>query len=178
MQTPSEHLLRSFASVSTDSRVLELGCRNPGHAESLAQLGLEMHACSVDQETVASLRESLAEVIDPREALRRVIRVNSLDALGYPDDYFDWIVAYDAFETRDEALEALREARRVLKPGGWIYVAMKQNGSADEGYSAEDLTDLMQEADFEVAEAPAQVEENDEQGIHGIFRRVEEGTPA
>lgn len=180
MDTPSDHLLKAFASVPTDSRVLDLGCAHGVHSEALAQLDIEVHACDVDQRLLVNARERLSEAIEPREALRRVIRARRFSALGYPNEYFDWIVAYGTFNRLgddDPIEEVVDEARRVLKPGGWMYVVLAE---IEDGHPVEleAFVKMLEDAGLEEASAPEVVEEEDREATHLIYRRVDEGTPA
>lgn len=180
MDTPSDQLLKAFASVPTDSRVLDLGCAHGAHSEALAQLDIEVHACDVDQRLLVNARERLSEAIEPREALRRVIRTRRFSALGYPKEYFDWIVAYGTINRlgdEDPVEEVLSEARRVLKPGGWLYLVLAE---IEDGHpvDVDELIDQLEAAGYEEASAPEVIDENDAETTHLIYRRVDEGTPA
>ena len=44
-----------------------------------------------------------------------------MEALPYPDDYFDYVISYCAWMYTNRG-ESLREMKRVLKPGGKIYL--------------------------------------------------------
>lgn len=172
MQRPSGHLLRTFAAVPVAHRVLELGC-GP-HTDALARLGFDLHACATAPAVVEAARAVLAAILDPEAARRRVILVARLDALGYPDQFFDWIIAYDVLGARDERTpEVLAEARRVLKAGGWLYVA----ASAEAGSTVERLGAAMRRADFALAEQPEAYQEAGRRLVRGIYRRVDPGTP-
>lgn len=170
--TPSDHLLKTFAAVPVSHRVLDLGCAYGRHTEPLARLGFEIHAVDTDQEAVATTREKLAEIIKPRDALRRVVYTPRFGALGYPDAYFDWLVAYGTFGalgSEDDLADVLSEARRVLKSGGWIYVAVP-------GLDEAALTQTMDDAGFALAEAPALSDDDEGNVVRGIYRRVDAGT--
>lgn len=172
---PSEHLLRILARESTTNRVLDLGCADGRHTEPLARLGFDLYAC--DAVDVVAARKRLAEVWGDEEAERRITPAH-LSALGYPDEFFDWVVAYGAYDEATNAVdltEALEETRRVLKAGGWIYVAMAER-MVGEGAAPEALARLFNQAGFVPAGPVEEATENDEQLLHGIFRKVEAGT--
>ena len=182
MSPPSDHLLKTFAAVPVANRVLDLGCGHRCHAGPLALLGFDLHGCAVDADAVAALREVLTGIAGAGEARQRIVEVPRLDALGYPDAFFDWIVAYDVYggdPTASTLPDALAESRRVLKPGGWIYVAVPVRKREEDGvgFTPETLHQTMQQADFALAEEPEIRETEDRRLLEGIYRRVDTGTP-
>ena len=179
MSSPSNHLLKTFAAVPVSNRVLDLGCGHQCHAGPLALLGFDLHACAVDPDAVVAVRVDLAGLMDSDEAQRRVVPVPRLDALGYPDAFFDWIVAYDVFDADpDEAalLDVLAETRRVLASGGWIYVAVPPREAEEgRGFTSEILRQIMEQAGFALAEEPEVRETEGRCLLEGIYRRVDAG---
>lgn len=188
-----DDLLRNFASVPFGNRVLDLNCGHADRTIPLAQLGFDVFACDPGEATVARARERVAGALGPEEAERRVSRATP-DALGYPDAFFDWVVAFDLAghaHSEAEIRETLSEARRVLKNGGWIYftaAAIPDAGlSSEAGYAGDSglvlrftpdaLDALFTDAGF----APAQkltLHAVDGYPVHqGIYRRVDADTP-
>ena len=194
MSEPSDHLLRTFAAVPVDSKVLDLGCGDGMQTEALIQLGFDLFACDPSPENVESVRVNVAVHIGEEDAYKRISRAR-IDALGYPDAYFDWAVTYGSLarlESRDALLEGLAEIRRVLKSGGWLYVtvpAIPEAGAtpAEHGYAGDSamrmtftprtLDDLMEEADFAVAERSTVVLEKGVRIVQAIYRRTDADTP-
>lgn len=164
--TPSDALLRTLAAVSPCSRVLDLACRSGHHTLPLASLGFDVWACDASPESVATVRRQLDAMLGEGEGARRVA-VSSPDALGYPDAYAEWIVASGLSGSEVEIVSALEEARRVLKPGGWLWIELADVEAPDA------LTELAAAAGLVVAEAPARATERGT--VFGTFRRVEEG---
>ena len=174
---PSAHLLRTLAAVPVQRRVLDLGCGTGRHTEPLARLGFDFYACDADAEAVAQVRRRIAEVTGEEEAERRVTRARPA-ALGYPDDFFDWVVAhgvYDTAESAAELKEQLGETRRVLNNGGWVFVAFRRT-LAGPDLTPETLTKLFAEAGLALAEDPAEEDEG-EPVLRAIFRKVDATTP-
>lgn len=148
----SGHLLRTLAAVSPGTRVVDVGT---GHAVPLAQLGFEVWAVFSDAEAVHDERARLAERLGEAQAASRVTRARP-DALGFPDAFADW-VALSGGANPDAAL---REAARVLRPGGWVWV---------EAGAEADLQGAARRAGLAVAEGPG--EDADRGTVHAIFRR-------
>lgn len=191
MPTASDHLLRTMASIPVESRVLDLECGEGRYTVPLLRLGFDVYACDHVEQHVAEARERIEEAADGEVQRVTLARPH---ALGYPDAFFDWVVTMRLLQegsSWDELLEALEEARRVLAPGGWLYVlapAVVPGAHPNEeaaGYAGdsglapaftpETLESLAHEAGFVTAEAPASVDESDVPQLHAIYRRVEEG---
>ncbi len=190
-----DHLLRTFAAVPQASRVLDLGCGDGRHTVALARLGFDLFACDEQRGAVAAVREQLAPLLGTEEAARRFTQAH-LDALGYPDDFFDWAVAVAPFlasHDRGRLVDTLRELRRVLKPGAWVYVAASEapdtlnSRQASQGFAGDSemtftftpttLVALMEEAGFVEAQAPHTIHEGEDRFLSAIFRHVDPGTP-
>ena len=108
--TPSAHLLRTLAAVAPGTRVVDLACGDGRHLVPLARLGFDVLGVT-DPPGPAAAR--LAEVLD--DARQRVVaRSDSIE-----DASADWVVlAVGGAPDRN----LLGEARRILRPGGWVWV--------------------------------------------------------
>ncbi len=194
MPEPSDHLLRTFATVPVESRILDVGCGDGMQTEALIQLGFDVFACDPSPENVADVRASAAVHIGEEEAGKRISQAR-VDALGYPDEFFNWVVAFGALarsDSRESLLEGLSEIRRVLRSGGWLYVTVPaipepaetpgaRGYAGDSGlkptFTPRTLNDVMEEAGYALAEGPTIAVEKGGRIVQGIYRRADEGTP-
>ncbi len=175
MDEPSHHVLRVLAAVPVPSRVLDLGCGDGAHTEALARLGFEVDACDARAAAVEAVRQRLASISGAEDA-REAVSAASLDALDYPDATFDWIVAYrpENYASSPEAVqELLGESRRLLKPGGWVYIALPDT----DGYGPDQLGAAADAVDLAEASAPECTDEHGASLVRAIFRRVDSNTP-
>ena len=133
--------------------ILDLGCGTGGN---LALLRRELPQARLHGADLHPLAIALA-----RDRHAGALCRTSANALPYRDEYFDAVLALDVFYALevDEAA-ALRESRRVLKPGGLLLVNLPAfealRGAHDEAvhtrerYTAPELRAKLAAAGFEV----------------------------
>lgn len=186
-RSPSDHLLRTLAAVPVSSEILDLGCGQGHHTEALLRLGFPVHACDPRPEAVEATRETVGDLLEQGD-VETVVQVASLDAMDYPDATFDWVVATEAetYASTEEDLRTLfEEGRRLLKPGGWMYVSLPavEEGSAEPvdddtaRFSENTIERQRAAADLSEASDPSRVEDRNCPRIRAIYRRVEPHTP-
>ena len=97
----------------TDRRpkILDVGCGTGANLLMLSQYG-DAEGVDVSEDALAFCRE---------RGLDRV-RLGAGEELPYEDGTFDLVTAFDVVEHMDDDLAGLREMRRVLRPGGRVFL--------------------------------------------------------
>lgn len=188
MPYPSDHLLRTLAAVPVSSNILDVGCGTGRHTEPLLRLGFPVHACDARPASVQATRDRIADLVgaDTAEQCVRTVLPDGFNV--YPDDAFDWIVAFNPvsyLQSDGDLSEFLRAMRRLLAPGGWLYIASTgppnptANGAAEPAprFTPDQLDACAREVDLALAVAAERTEECDTPIVRAIFRYVTEATP-
>lgn len=102
-------------------RVLDVGCGFGNNLVPFADMGCECHGVEIEPK-ICSIAEN---ILATRGYQAKVVEGHNR-ALPYPDAHFDLLLSvatihYESNETN--VLAALREFKRVTKPGGRIYIA-------------------------------------------------------
>ncbi len=129
LKWPNEPMLKTlFGSYSPNQvrpergwRVLDVGCGFGNNLVPFADLGCECHGVEIDPK-ICSIGENL---LAARGYQAKVVEGHNR-RLPYPDAHFDLLLSvatihYESIE--ENVLAALREFRRVTKPGGSVYIA-------------------------------------------------------
>lgn len=94
-------------------RILDVGCGRGVLLGAFADLGYEVHGVEISETAVAGA--------DPRVQIRIA---DQLAEAEYPPDYFDQVVIWHVLEHVADPRGTIREAHRILKPGGKVVVAV------------------------------------------------------
>jgi len=100
-------------------RGLDIGCGEGSNTRKLAELGARMHAIDIAPTFIRHAQA--AERADPR---RIIFRTADALALPFADRSFDFATAFMALMDLPDQERALREARRVLRPGGFLQFSL------------------------------------------------------
>jgi SAM-dependent methyltransferase len=111
--------------VTVGSTVLDVGCG----AGAFCRLAVEAGA------TVTGIDASQALIEISRERVPSGrFDVGDMQFLPYEDDSFDVVTGFNSFQYAADSVAALREARRVARPGGIVHVVV---------WGSEDHTELV-----------------------------------
>jgi ubiquinone/menaquinone biosynthesis C-methylase UbiE len=107
--------LMELAGIKSGERVLEVGCGAGITAVKLASFGCRVFALDRSERMVARTRQRLA-----RTGLvhRAHVRRGEVEELPYTSDGFDIVLGEAVLIQVQDRARALRECRRVLRPGG------------------------------------------------------------
>ena len=114
----NEHLFQAVlqaAEVGPGTRVLDVGCGTGGALQLARRAGAEVTGVDVAVPLLALAQDRLpgAEVV-----------LGEADALPFPDGAFDAVLGINAIQFAADPTTALREAARVLAPGGRIVASL------------------------------------------------------
>ena len=120
--TTVEQFIR-HAGIRPGSRVLDLGCGHGRITELLVRRVPDLQVTGIDL-TRELLEEFLVEPGTNGCTLRLVHADMDADGLPFGDGEFDLAVSSRVFHYLTRPVETLREARRVVRPGGSVLVAV------------------------------------------------------
>lgn len=142
-------ILRRELATRPDARILDVGCGTGSNLSAFSELG---RATGIDAspEALAFCRRRGVETVSLAE----------IERLPFADATFDIVTAMDVLEHTDDDLAALRELRRVCKPGGLLLATVPAYGflwsEHDEAlkhrrrYTAHELRNKLTVTDFAV----------------------------
>lgn len=140
---PVEVLLLVRHREELSGRVLEVGCGAGRVTRYLAEIAEELHAIDVSPEMVAHVRRTLPDV--------HADLADARDMPGAPSGVFDAVLAtcnvLDALHPGGRE-QALREALRVLRPGGLLIFSAHNRAAAP---------DIRRPSDIRLADGPRQL---------------------
>jgi len=106
--------------LKADHTVLDIGCGPGTITADLAQIVSEGHVTGVDH--VADILTKAAEESEGRGLSNLAFEQADVHNLQFADDTFDVVHAHQVLQHVGDPVQALREMRRVAKPGGVIAV--------------------------------------------------------
>jgi SAM-dependent methyltransferase len=107
-------LIKRFG-LAPNAEILDVGTSTGSNLRLLRDLGFD-HVIGIDQSPEA-IRFCAEKGLG-------LVRRGDIRALEFPDRRFDLVLATDIIEHVDDDLGALRELRRVLKPGGYLLLTV------------------------------------------------------
>jgi SAM-dependent methyltransferase len=97
--------------------ILDVGCGGGKTLSRLTQLAPQGKVYGIDYSAdMVEYSKKLNKTLIEQNRVK--IIEGSVERMGFPDDYFDLVTAFETYYFWNNFLDALREIRRVLKPGG------------------------------------------------------------
>lgn len=109
--TPLYERVAERAGVGRGSAVLDVGCGSGTFCRLAADRGARVAGIDADRAAIAE-----AAALVPEGSFR----VGDMQALADADDRYDVVTGFQSFFQASRPLQALREARRVTRPGGVV----------------------------------------------------------
>jgi SAM-dependent methyltransferase len=111
--SPAWHAVAAAAAIGTGTAVLDVGCGTGGFCALAAGRGAVVHGLDADPGRIERARLA-APGVD--------FRIGFMEALPWPDDSFDVVTGFNAFQYAVDVDLALADARRVTRRGGRIAI--------------------------------------------------------
>lgn len=172
--TEMEHVERyRWAQSQVRGRILDVAC-GTGYGSAMLSERAAVVAVDYDPDAVATAAAA---------APRATVQQGTLPTIDFADHTFDHVVSFETIEHIADALAAVREMRRVLKPGGTLQIS-SPNGTNPLGnttenpwhereYSLDEFRTLLTDAGFERLEVFQQRAPNrNATPIHSQIARV------
>jgi ubiquinone/menaquinone biosynthesis C-methylase UbiE len=108
--------------IAPDAVILDVGCGGGGAVKILAQTASrgKVYGADYSEDVLPTARQVNRALI---EQGRVEIKHASVSDLQFADDTFDLVTAFETTMFWPSLVDDLREARRVLKPGGTLLIA-------------------------------------------------------
>ncbi len=121
----------SFLSIEPGMKCLDLGCGGGGTIAYLFDRANASYCCGIDYSKVAVEEARKKNESQIKQGLCE-IRKGDVCSLPFKDGSFDLVSAIETIYFWPNPLQALKEAHRVLKPGGYIIVINEDDGEDED----------------------------------------------
>jgi len=113
LAAPAREAVAEATALGPGMRVLDVGCGSGQFCRLAAERGAEVSGVDA-AEGMIEIARTLAPEAD--------LRVGAMESLPWPDAGFDLVTAFNSLQFAADIASALREARRVTRPGGHVVI--------------------------------------------------------
>jgi SAM-dependent methyltransferase len=113
LQTPTYEAALRRVELEPGELVLDVGCGVGAFLHLVAERGAEPHGIDASDALIEFARTRLPSAD---------LRVGEMEDLPWDDETFDLVTGFNSFFFADDMVAALREARRVAKPGAPVVI--------------------------------------------------------
>ena len=117
-QAPVYEATLEHLGIGPDDRVLDVGCGTGVFLRMAADRGAIVSGLDASEGLLEVARERVPEA---------ELCLGDMQSLPYGDDRFDVVTGFTSFFFAEDMVEALREARRVTRPGGKVAIQVFGN---------------------------------------------------
>jgi len=116
------------------ARVLDAGCGRGRNTLYLSHAGFAVHACDLSPVAIQAARQRIQKT-----STSVMFQVADLIHLPFPDSWFEAGICAHVlpYHLRADIVHSVRELRRILKPGGWLYLELLDCDDAEYGCGQE-----------------------------------------
>jgi ubiquinone/menaquinone biosynthesis C-methylase UbiE len=111
-------ILKQLRSRAPGGRLLDLGCGTGFILNLASDLFDELHGIDATPAMLARIGDNTGKI---------KLHVGIAEQVDFPDNSFDVVTAYSFLHHTLEYADVMREALRVLRPGGLFYVDLEPN---------------------------------------------------
>jgi len=112
----------SLLDLKPADRVLEIGF---GSGTDIARASSTVSFVAGIDHSAVMLQQASRRNAQAISAGRVELRLGSASQLPYPDGHFDKVFAINSAQFWKDSVKTLTEVRRVIKPGGWVFLAVQ-----------------------------------------------------
>lgn len=112
----------SLLDLKPSERVLEIGF---GSGTDIARASSTVAFIAGIDHSDVMLQQATRRNAEAISAGRVELRLGTASQLPYPDGHFDKVFAINSAQFWKDSVKTLMEVARVIKPGGWVYLAVQ-----------------------------------------------------
>jgi len=112
---------RAVERLLPSGRILDVGCATGDFLTGMQKHGWDVHGVEIAPEAAAQASARLGAPIFAGDLL----------PANFPNEYFGVVTLWNVLEHLYEPTASLREAFRILKPGGWLILTVPNTESLD-----------------------------------------------